>query len=230
MTSRWRSSSAITSPGPPNPANTVQHRDNSRQHWDRIYRARRPEELSWYQRRPEASLALIASSAVGRDSGIIDVGGGSSTLADCLLDAGFTRLAVLDVSEVALTHARLRLGERARFVEWLVADVTAFTPPHRFALWHDRAVFHFLTTSEERQAYLASLRRTLLEGGSLVMATFTTDGPTKCSGLKVMRYDEQAILAELGAEFRLVEMRCETHYTPARVEQRFAYFRLLWEP
>ena len=201
---------------------------NRRDHWNRVYETRVPQDVSWYQRRPDVSLALIAASGISRDAGIIDVGGGASTLVDCLLDGGYTRLAVLDLSAAALNYSRARLDARAGEVEWFEADVTAFEPPHRFGLWHDRAVFHFLIAPEDRRAYVATLRRTLQPGGTVVMSTFAIDGPPKCSGLDVMCYDEQSILAELGGEFQLQESRRETHLTPREAEQRFVYVRLRW--
>jgi hypothetical protein len=130
---------------------------------------------------------------------------------------------------MALAHSRSRLGTRASTVEWFEADVTSFTPPHRFGLWHDRAVFHFLTASDDRRGYIAALRRTLQPGGSVVIATFSPDGPPKCSGLDVIRYDERSILLELGAEFQLQEVRRERHVTPWQSEQRFIYFRFRWQ-
>jgi len=173
---------------------------------------------------------LIAATGASKDAGIIDVGGGTSVLVDCLLDAGYTRLAVLDFSGSALNHSRARLGLRAAEVEWFEADVTAFTPPHRFGLWHDRAVFHFLTTADDRRAYVAQLRQTLQPGGTTIISTFALDGPPKCSGLEVARYDEPSILAELGSEFLLQEVRREIHVTPWKSEQRFIYFRFQWQP
>ncbi|MBU6411578.1 MAG: class I SAM-dependent methyltransferase [Verrucomicrobiota bacterium] len=195
------------------------------QHWNRVYQSKGPEDVSWYQRRPDLSLALIAASGVGREAGIIDVGGGASTLVDCLLAAGYAHPAVLDCSGAALNHSRRRLGARADAVEWFEADVTSFRPPHRFALWHDRATFHFLTSAEGRRGYVAALRRTLEPGGGAIISTFALDGPPQCSGLKVVRYGEKSIVAELGAGFRLEEVRRETHLTPWQTEQRFIYFR-----
>jgi trans-aconitate methyltransferase len=182
-----------------------------------------------YQRRPDISLALIAASAVSKDAGVIDVGCGASLLVDFLLDDGYTNLAVLDISAAALNHSRSRLGARAGNVEWFEADVTSFDPPHRFGLWHDRAVFHFLMAADDRRGYLATLQRTLKPGGTVVISTFALDGPAKCSGLDVLRYDEPAMLAELGAKFELQEVRRETHITPWQSEQRFIYFRLQWQ-
>lgn len=203
---------------------------NRQQYWNQVYETKGPLDVSWYQRRPEVSLALIAAAGVSKDTGILDVGGGASVLVDCLLDAGYTRLAVLDLSGAALSHSRARLGQRAAAVEWFETDVTTFIPPHRFGLWHDRAVFHFLTAADDRRAYVATLRQTLRPGGTVIIATFALDGPPKCSGLDVVRYDEQSILAELSTEFRLQEVCRETHVTPWESEQRFIYFRLQWQP
>ncbi|HZT22020.1 MAG TPA: class I SAM-dependent methyltransferase [Verrucomicrobiae bacterium] len=198
---------------------------NRQEHWNRIYQTKDPQDVSWYQRRPDTSLALIKAAGLDRDAGILDVGGGTSTLVDFLLDAGYTRLAVLDWSRTALRHSRSRLGPRADLVEWFEADVTTFEPPRRFGLWHDRAVFHFLTAAEERRRYVATLRRTLAPDGTAIISTFALDGPPQCSGLEVVRYDEQSICAELGEEFLLQESRRETHITPWQSEQRFIYFR-----
>lgn len=203
---------------------------NRHEHWNQVYETKGPLDVSWYQRRPEVSLALIAAAGLSKDAGIIDVGGGASVLVDCLLDAGYTGVAVLDLSGIALNHSRARLGARASEVEWFPADVTTFTPPHRFGLWHDRALFHFLTVVDDRRRYVATLRQALQPDGTAIIATFALDGPPKCSGLDVVRYDEQSILAELGTEFRLQEVRRETHVTPWDSEQRFIYFRFLWQP
>ena len=201
---------------------------NRQDHWNRAYGTRRPDEVSWYQLRPQPSLDLIAASGISKDAGIIDVGGGASTLVDWLLDGGYTHLAVLDVSGVALAYSRARLGARADSVEWFEADVTSFDSPHLFSLWHDRAVFHFLAEADDRRAYVATLRRTLEPGGTVVIATFAPDGPPKCSGLDVMRHDESSIQAELGAEFTIREVRRETHVTPWQTEQQFAWFSFRW--
>ena len=198
------------------------------EHWNQVYQTKGTDDVSWYQRRPDVSLAMITASGVSRDAGIIDVGGGASTLVDFLLDDGYSNLAVLDLSAAALSHSRSRLGARADGVEWFVTDVTSFEPPHRFGLWHDRAVFHFLTAAEDRRGYVATLRRTLQPGGSVVISTFAPDGPPTCSGLEVMRYDAQTLCAELGVEFQLQEVRHETHRTPWQSEQRFIYLRFEW--
>ena len=201
---------------------------NRREHWDQAYHAKGPQGVSWFQQRPDVSLALIAQSGIDKAAGVIDVGGGASTLADHLLAAGYGNLAVLDVSPVALAEARTRLGARAARVEWIEGDVTTFRPARRFALWHDRAVFHFLTAPQDRRLYVESMRRALEPGGTAIMATFALDGPAKCSGLDVVRYDEAAMLAEMRSEFALQETRREIHRTPWEAEQRFVCFRLRW--
>lgn len=198
---------------------------NRKEHWNQVYQTKAPDDVSWFQTRPAISLKLIEATRVGKGQGIIDVGGGASVLVDFLLDAGFTKLAVLDISAAALANARKRLGTRAGEVEWFDADVTVFNPPRRFSLWHDRAVFHFLTDKTDRQKYVQTLKRTLAADGHVIIATFAVDGPPKCSGLDVARYDASGICAELGGEFRLIEQVDETHVTPWNTEQKFSYFR-----
>jgi SAM-dependent methyltransferase len=195
------------------------------EHWNQVYQTKAPDDVSWFQTRPATSLRLIEACGFSKVDGIIDVGGGASVLVDALLDAGFTKLAVLDISATALDHAKRRLGARAGAVDWFAADVTTFTPPRQFSLWHDRAVFHFLTEKADRQKYVATIKRTLTPDGHAVIATFAIDGPEKCSGLKVSRYGAPTICAELGAEFQLLQQVNETHVTPWNTEQRFSYFR-----
>lgn len=197
-----------------------------KQHWEQIYRTRAPEDLSWFQPRPEISLQWIAAAGLAPDAAILDVGGGASRLVDCLLAAGYSRLAVLDISGTALALARRRLGRRAAEVEWFEADVAGFEPSHHFDLWHDRAVFHFLTTASQRAGYVAAMRRALAPQGQAIVATFAPDGPEQCSGLPVARYDAANLLAALGAGFRLLEQRDELHHTPRGAPQHFLYFRL----
>jgi ubiquinone/menaquinone biosynthesis C-methylase UbiE len=198
---------------------------NRKAHWNQVYQTKAADEVSWYQTRPATSLKLIEQCGVGKGQGILDVGGGASVLVDCLLDAGFQRLAVLDISAAALEQTRRRLGVRAGAVAWFEADVTEFKPPHQFALWHDRAVFHFLTEKADRQCYVETMKRALVPEGHAVIATFALDGPLRCSGLDVVRYDAPSLSAELGAGFRLLEQTDETHVTPWDTEQKFSYFR-----
>ena len=202
---------------------------NDKTHWERVY-ADGCEDVSWFQARPDLSLRLIKSSGVAKDAGIIDVGGGASPLVDCLLDEGYSPLAVLDISLTALRYARDRLGSRARLVNWFEVDVTAFDPPCRFGVWHDRAVFHFLMGAAERRAYVQILQRTLTPDGTVIIATFAMDGPTRCSGLPAKRYDARKISAELGPEFSLIEEVSELHRTPSGNEQAFIFFHFRREP
>ena len=196
---------------------------NRKDHWDKVYTGKAPEAVSWYQPRPAVSLELVAAAGIRPQDPVIDVGGGASTFVDCLLDAGFSAVTVLDLSAEALAHARARLGARAELVQWIHQDVTRFRPPTRFALWHDRAVFHFLVDAADRAAYVDSLRHGLAPGGTTIIATFAVDGPEKCSGLPVMRHDEASLQRELGPGFELLESRRETHLTPWQSEQRFQY-------
>ncbi len=198
---------------------------NRKEHWNQVHQTKAPDDVSWFQKRPDISLKLIEAAGITKDQAVIDVGGGASVLVDFLLDAGFKRLAVLDFSAVALALARQRLNARSGNVEWFEADVTAFNPPHQFDLWHDRAVFHFLTDHADRQKYVRALKQTLTPHGHVIVATFAIDGPLKCSGLPVARYNAPGISAELGDEFQLLEQKDETHLTPWGTEQKFSYFR-----
>lgn len=197
-----------------------------RQHWERIYTEKSPEAVSWHQNKPGLSLDLIRASGIALDAPILDVGGGASTLVDCLLGDGYTRVAVLDISARALAHARTRLGTKAQQAEWFEADVTAFRPPRRFELWHDRAVFHFLTDPADRAHYVEVMFNALVPGGHVIIAAFAIGGPTRCSGLDIVQYDAAKLLTELGKRFSLLEERPEIHRTPAGKEQQFVYFRL----
>lgn len=188
------------------------------------------KELSWYQQEPTLSLHLISKTHLAHDAPIIDVGGGDSLLVDYLCAEGYTNVAVLDISAKALASARDRLGDKASRVEWYQNDVTLFAPPHQFSLWHDRAVFHFLTDKADRENYLMVLNSALGPNGHIIIATFAIGGPTRCSGLDVVQYDAEKLMAELGAGFELVEKRTETHIPPGNEEQKFAYFRLQRKP
>lgn len=199
-----------------------QHR---RQHWERVYTDKDPEAVSWYTATPEASLAQIRAAGIGRDAAVIDVGAGASTLVDHLLRDGFTDLTILDVSEAALNHARRRLAGAAGRVAWIAADVLAWAPERAFDLWHDRAVFHFLTEPGDRRAYVANLSRAVAPGGQVVLATFAPDGPERCSGLPVQRHDPASLARELGANWHLVDSRRDDHVTPGGAVQRFVTAR-----
>jgi SAM-dependent methyltransferase len=194
-------------------------------HWDRLYERTSPHEVSWYQQVPALSLRLIEAAGLGKDEPLVEVGGGASVLVDYLLRAGYQRLAVLDISGHALALTQARLGDAASQVEWFEADVTDFTPPHSFRLWHDRAVFHFLTDPADRRAYVETLHRAVPPGGHVIIAAFAVGGPTRCSGLDIVQYDAARLAAELGPGFRLVEEAGEMHRTPGGKEQKFSYFR-----
>jgi ubiquinone/menaquinone biosynthesis C-methylase UbiE len=194
-----------------------------RAHWSAIYRAKSPTEVSWYEPAPTVSLEYIRSVGLKRDAGIVDVGGGASLLVDHLLGEGFERITVVDIAEEALARARERLGARAATVCWLKADVRRLRLREPADLWHDRAVFHFLTEPADRQSYLGALKRGLRPGGHLVMATFAADGPTMCSGLPVARYDAEALARTLGKEFELRRSSVHEHLTPSGGSQRFQY-------
>ncbi len=193
-------------------------------HWERLYGTRAADSVSWYQPHADRSLRLIEQAGIGPDAALIDVGGGASTLVDDLLARGFRDLTVLDLSEAALQAARERLGARADAVQWRVADITtAALPAHGVDLWHDRAVFHFLTAPADRQAYVRQVLRSVRPGGHVIVATFAEDGPLQCSGLPVMRYDAGGLHAEFGAAFALVGHEREAHHTPLGTTQQFTY-------
>lgn len=201
--------------------------DASNAHWDAAYGSKAPEQLSWFQERPGSSLDLLARAGLGPESALVDVGGGASRLVDGLLDAGLRHLTVLDLSAVALGQARARLGARRAGVSWVVGDVTTWRPPRTFDLWHDRAVFHFLVEPEDRRRYAEVMRGALAPGGQAVLGTFASDGPERCSGLPVARWEPEALAAELGPAFRLVEALREAHLTPGGKVQRFQFSRFL---
>ena len=195
-------------------------------HWENVYANKSPLRVSWYQKDPDLSLQLIRNTRLALDAAIIDVGGGASTLVDKLCEQAYTNVAVLDVSANALAHAKSRLAGKANAVEWFEEDVTCFSPPHRFALWHDRAVFHFLTTKPDRDKYISVLKQSLEPGGHLIIMAFAIGGPLKCSGLDIVQYDTNKLMAELGQGFELVETGYEIHTTPSDMEQKFAYFHI----
>jgi len=192
-------------------------------HWERVYSTKGEAEVSWYQDEPRLSLELIRAVVPATGGRIIDVGGGTSVLVDRLLKLPFEAIAVLDISETALGKARLRLGERARRVRWLSADVTDVDDLGTFDIWHDRAVFHFLTDVSDRKRYVELARRTVPEGGHLIVASFADDGPKRCSNLDVCRYNAESMAAELGEGFSLVREARATHTTPWGSSQAFFY-------
>lgn len=194
-------------------------------HWERVYTSKSETEVSWFQERPETSLNLIRQTGATAESAIIDIGGGASRLVDALLHAGFRSLAVLDLSHAALASARARLGADASRVDWIVADVTQWEPARRYDVWHDRAAFHFLTDPVDRAAYLARLHDALNPTGQVIIGAFAMDGPEKCSGLPVQRYDAESLRKTLGEDFRLAGAHRETHTTPWGSTQSFQFAR-----
>ena len=193
-------------------------------HWEDIYRRLPADAVSWYQPHLETSLEMIERVADGRDASIIDVGGGESTLVDDLLAHGYQHVTVLDISETALAESKKRLGASAGRVRWMAADATtAAFDRAAYDVWHDRAVFHFLTAPDKRLAYIRNVAQAVKPGGHVIVGTFGPEGPTKCSGLDVIRYDEDRLHGEFGAQFRPVESREEIHRTPAGKIQQFLY-------
>jgi 2-polyprenyl-3-methyl-5-hydroxy-6-metoxy-1,4-benzoquinol methylase len=197
---------------------------DAKTHWDKIYTTKAPEAVSWYRPHLETSLTLIERAAESHSASIIDVGGGESTLVDDLLVRGYQNVTVLDISRTAIDVAKKRLGSAAKQIHWLVADVTeAQLEPAAYDVWHDRAVFHFLTAIEQRVAYVRNVAHAVRPGGHVIVSTFGSEGPTKCSGLDVVRYDAESLHDQFGARFRLVESSKELHRTPFGTTQQFLY-------
>ncbi len=199
-----------------------------RQHWKRIHDGKDDTDLSWYQRTPVPSLRLIERAGVGKDARIIDVGGGTSRLVDALVHRGYHDITVLDIAAPALELARQRLPQDMRAkVKWIQADITEWDPDEAYDVWHDRAVFHFLTEASDREAYKQRLREGLKPGGHLVIGTFALEGPERCSGLPVRRYSPKSLAVELGSEYELIESEREDHRTPRDVVQSFQFSRFI---
>jgi len=196
-------------------------------HWQRVYRERQPREMSWYERAPEVSLELIERAAPAPNAAILDAGGGASSLAGLLIAAGYTDVTVADLSRAALERAREDLGEAAGEIQWVQADLRDHDFGRRFDLWHDRAVLHFMVEPSDREGYLATLRRSLRSGGHAILAAFGPQGPTRCSGLPVVRYSAAKLSLLLGGDFELLSSRLQDHRTPSGATQQFVYAHLL---
>lgn len=194
-------------------------------HWQNVYATKAEKEVSWFQENPVPSLELIAAAGIARDASIIDVGGGASRLVDGLLEKGFQKIAILDLSANALKEAKKRLGRRADGIDWIAADVTGWEPSTTYDLWHDRAAFHFLTEAADRDAYVVRLNKAIRPGGQVIIATFALDGPERCSGLPIVRYDSEALTRTLGPAFDLLDSRAHDHLTPGGNTQRFQFSR-----
>lgn len=193
-----------------------------KQHWENVYTQKSDQEVSWYEEVPVQSLGLITELA-SPDARIIDVGGGNSNLVGELLLRGYKQLTVLDISAAALERTQQKLGERGRKVNWEVADVTTFAPAEHYDIWHDRATFHFLTGASDQKRYLDLVQRAIKPGGHLVLATFATSGPEKCSGLEICQYDTPDLEAFFGEHFEVVQAFENTHETPFGTSQNFLY-------
>jgi 2-polyprenyl-3-methyl-5-hydroxy-6-metoxy-1,4-benzoquinol methylase len=195
-----------------------------KRHWNEVYTTKPAETVSWFRPHVETSFKLIQDSGFGKDAAVIDVGGGASTLVDDLLDHGYSDVSVLDIAMPALDVVKKRLDERAQQVTWIEGDITKVALlRHRYDVWHDRAVFHFLTDPDDRRAYIQQVLKAVRPGGLVIVASFATDGPEKCSGLPVMRYDPEDMHAQFGQAFHLLGHEREMHLTPAGKEQPFVY-------
>jgi SAM-dependent methyltransferase len=197
---------------------------DAKSHWENVYTTKAPDAVSWYRPHLETSLELIEKIAPARSTSIIDVGGGESTLVDDLLARGYQNISVLDVSPTAIDVTKRRLGQAAKHVQWIIGDIaSADLSPNAYDLWHDRAVFHFLKRIDERGAYVRQVSKAVRSGGHVLVSTFGPEGPTKCSGLEVVRYDAESLHAEFGVHFRLLESLKELHETPFGTTQQFLY-------
>ena len=198
---------------------------NRKDHWEHIYSDKGATEVSWYQQRPEISLDLIKATGVEKSAHIIDIGGGASTLVDFLLAAEYQNISVLDISSSAIEQAKVRLGQHADKVEWVEQDITKFIAEESYEVWHDRAVFHFLTDEDDRLKYAQAISSALKPGSHAIIATFDLDGPEKCSGLEIVRYSPETLSAIFSEGFKLVETATEKHKTPGGASQSFVYCR-----
>ena len=201
---------------------------HNKEHWENVYTTKATDTVSWFQEHAETSLKLIQSIPAGKNASIIDVGGGASTLVDDLLSSGYSNISVLDLSGAALEAAKKRLGISAEKVTWVEADITDVNlPEYQFDLWHDRAVFHFLTQAEDRKAYVNAVLASVKPGGHIIISTFAEDGPTQCSGLPVVRYSAESLHTEFGKHFLLQQHFYESHNTPFGTVQKFVYCHLI---
>ena len=190
-------------------------------HWETVYETKNPDQVSWTQEVPQTSLDFISSFGLTKDAKIIDIGGGDSKLVDYLLDNGFENITVLDISAKALDKAKNRLGDKAKKVNWVVSDITEFEPKTAYDIWHDRATFHFLTTTEQVAKYMDTARKSV--NGYLTIGTFSENGPTKCSGLEIKQYNEETLTTELKNGFDKIRCVTEDHLTPFNTTQNFLF-------
>jgi 2-polyprenyl-3-methyl-5-hydroxy-6-metoxy-1,4-benzoquinol methylase len=192
-----------------------------KKHWETVYETKNPEEVSWTQETPKTSLDFIYSFNLPKSAKIIDIGGGDSKLVDYLIEEGFENITVLDISEKALEKAKLRLGDNAKKINWIVSDITQFEPNNTYDVWHDRATFHFLTTTEQISKYIEIAEKSV--NGYLIIGTFSENGPKKCSGLHIKQYNEEALTNELKDSFKKINCIIEDHQTPFKTTQNFLF-------
>lgn len=197
---------------------------NKKSHWENVYQTKEVDQVSWYRDHLDNSLQMILNTKVSKDAAVIDVGGGSSTLIDDLLEHSFADVSVLDISAAALEKSKERLGQKAQQIEWIEADITEVTlPENHYDVWHDRAVFHFLTDENDRRKYVELVKKSLKVGGHIIVASFGLNGPQKCSGLDVVQYSPDSMHDEFGKSFELVKSISEKHETPFKTTQEFVY-------
>lgn len=193
----------------------------NKNHWENVYETKNPDEVSWTQKKPRTSLGFIRSFGLSKDTKIIDIGGGDSNLADFLLEEGYQDITVLDISEKALEKAKQRLGEKAHQIKWIATDITEFQPTGTYDIWHDRAAFHFLTTSEEISKYIEITEKSVSK--YMVLGTFSKDGPKKCSGLDITQYYEESMTKRFEESFEKIKCITEDHITPFETTQNFVF-------
>lgn len=193
----------------------------NKNHWENVYDTKTPDQVSWTQEKPATSLDFIHSSGLGKQAKIIDIGGGDSNLVDFLLEEGYENITVLDISAKALERAKKRLGDSAQKVKWIATDITAFEPNETYDIWHDRAAFHFLTTSEQVSKYIDIAQKYVNE--FMILGTFSTNGPTKCSGLEIKQYDEESLSENFSSGFEKIKCITEDHTTPFDTVQNFVF-------
>jgi SAM-dependent methyltransferase len=196
---------------------------NRKEHWEKVYGTRQPDEVSWFQLYPASSMEFVKAFKLTRDTAIIDVGGGDSRFADSLLEAGFTDITVLDISAKAIARAQARLGKKAELVKWIVSDILDFKPGRLYGFWHDRAAFHFLNQEEHANAYVRIAEQGIAPGGFLVLGTFSDEGPEKCSGLEVQQYSEKSMSYKFEGGFERIRCKTEAHQTPFATTQQFLF-------
>lgn len=197
--------------------------EERKQHWEYVYKYKEDKEVSWYQEIPEASLKLINSLQINKDNSIIDVGGGNSNLVSSLCKQGFSNVSVLDISTNSLERTKVKLGKKSNEVQWIVTDILEFEPAQHYDLWHDRATFHFLTNQKDIKQYVNIVQKAINKHGYLIIATFSTTGPLKCSGLEVTQYDKEKLQFLFNESFELIKWFEEIHKTPFDSEQNFIY-------